>query len=102
MEKSDKKLLSVESGEKDEYIFVKIKDSGEGISKDDLSSIFLPGFTTKPLGKGTGLGLASTKTMVESYSGKIEIESVKNEGTTVTIYLPAKQENESSLLKGNA
>lgn len=95
MEKSIKKHLTIETDIKDKFIFLKISDSGEGISKGDLSRIFTPGFTTKPLGKGTGLGLASVKTMVESYSGKIDIQSEKNKGTTVTIFLPVKAENES-------
>ncbi|MGD9161416.1 MAG: hybrid sensor histidine kinase/response regulator, partial [Desulfobacteraceae bacterium] len=58
MEKSKDKQFTIETGIKNEFIFIMITDSGEGISKGDLSRIFDPGFTTKPLGKGTGLGLA--------------------------------------------
>ena len=94
MEKSNEKQLMIETGIKDKFIFIKISDSGEGISESDLSRVFVPGFTTKPLGKGTGLGLASVKTMVESYSGKIDIQSDKDKGTTVTICLPVNVKSE--------
>lgn len=94
MEKSADKQLAIETSRQNGSIFIKITDSGEGISKCDLLKIFLPGFTTKPLGKGTGLGLASTKTMVEAYSGTIDVQSEKNKGTTITICLPAKSGHE--------
>jgi signal transduction histidine kinase len=68
MEESKEKQLSIETGVDNGLILIKITDTGEGIPEEDLSKIFLPGFTTKPIGKGTGLGLASVKTMVESYS----------------------------------
>jgi signal transduction histidine kinase len=90
MEKSEQKILTIETGTKDIYIVLKFTDSGEGISEGNIDKVFHPGFTTKPIGKGTGLGLASTKTMVESYSGTIEIKSKKDKGTTVTICLPVK------------
>lgn len=90
MEESKEKQLSIETGVENGLILIKITDTGEGIPEEDLSKIFLPGFTTKPIGKGTGLGLASVKTMVESYSGTIKIQSEKNKGTSVTISLPEK------------
>ena len=98
MENSNEKQLTIATGVANGFISIKIMDSGEGISKGDLSRIFLPGFTTKPLGKGTGLGLASTKTMVESYSGKIDVQSEKNKGTIITIYLPDKSVQEFPIL----
>ncbi len=61
-------------------------DSGPGISKENLSKIFEPLFTTKSM--GTGLGLVSCKNIIEYHKGKI---SVKNDPTTFTIELPIKQ-----------
>jgi two-component system, sensor histidine kinase and response regulator len=94
MEKSEQKSLTIETGTKDEFIVLKFTDSGEGISEENITKIFLPGFTTKPVGKGTGLGLASTKAMIDAYSGTIDVQSEKNKGTTFTICIPVKPRSE--------
>jgi C4-dicarboxylate-specific signal transduction histidine kinase len=67
-------------------ITIKVKDDGTGISKEDLPKIFDPFFTTKEVGKGTGLGLSICQSIVESYDGKITVESELNKGSTFTIY----------------
>ena len=69
-------------------IIVSIADTGEGIEKKNLKKIFDFGFTTKKQGKGTGLGLALVKKIVEEHNGKIEVESHVNKGTTFTVTLP--------------
>ena len=76
-------------------IIFKIKDTGIGIKKNNLSKIFLPFFTTKgPLGGGnklgSGLGLSVSKSIVEMHEGKIEVESIEGMGATFTISLPEK------------
>lgn len=91
MEGSLKKRLTIETGCENSAIVIRVSDTGEGIAEEDLSRIFSPDFTTKPIGKGTGLGLASVKAMVEAYSGEIKVESVKGRGTTFTIRLPARE-----------
>ncbi|MFP4037959.1 MAG: sensor histidine kinase [Desulfobacteraceae bacterium] len=65
---------------------VQIKDTGPGISEDNLPKLFNPFFTTKE--KGTGLGLSIVKKIVEAHSGSIEVSSAPGEGTKVTIRLP--------------
>ncbi len=74
------------AGMKD-YIEIKIADNGCGISKDELSKIFEPFYTTKGQ-KGTGLGLAVIWGIVDNHNGTINVESKINAGTTFTIRLP--------------
>ncbi len=73
-----------------ERITVEIIDTGTGISPEILSKVFDPFFTTKHFNKGTGLGLSICKTLIEKINGSIEIHSIKNRTTTVTISLPIK------------
>jgi len=88
MEHSPQKLLTVETRLEDKTVAIRISDTGEGIAEENLARIFSPDFTTKPVGKGTGLGLASVRTMVKAYSGDIQVESMKSEGTTFTVRIP--------------
>lgn len=72
---------------KGEYIKITIKDKGCGIPKENLHKIFEPYFTTKE--SGTGLGLATSLSIIKKHHGYIEFESELGDGTTVQIYLPA-------------
>ncbi|MBW1740916.1 MAG: response regulator [Deltaproteobacteria bacterium] len=91
MEHSPEKRLTVETRLEDKAVVIRISDTGEGIAEEDLARIYSPDFTTKPIGKGTGLGLASVKTMVDAYSGDIQVESRKGEGTTFTVRIPIER-----------
>jgi len=71
-----------------EYIEMKVTDTGMGISPKHIDTIFEPYFTTKPVGKGTGMGLSVVHGIVESYKGQITVHSTIGEGTCFTIYLP--------------
>ncbi|HWN07940.1 MAG TPA: ATP-binding protein [Pyrinomonadaceae bacterium] len=71
---------------------IEFADAGMGIPPSDLENIWDPFFTTKPEGKGTGLGLAICRRVIEEHHGRISIESRPDEGTTVTIFLPATGE----------
>lgn len=68
-------------------VVLDVTDSGEGISAADLPRVFNPFFTTKP--RGTGIGLALCKKIVEEHKGRIHISSVPGQGTSVTVILPA-------------
>lgn len=70
-----------------DYIRITIRDEGVGIPEEYLKRIFDPYFTTKP--KGTGLGLATTYSIVKNHNGLITVESELHHGSTFTLYLPA-------------
>lgn len=73
---------------KDNYVELIIKDTGCGIAKEHLDEIFDPYFTTKDIGKGSGMGLAVVHGAVKSHSGFIEVESDMNKGTLFRLYFP--------------
>ena len=82
----------------EEYIEIKISDTGSGIPEDKLTRIFEPFFTTKPVGKGTGLGMSIAYDIIKKHRGEIFVESELGKGTIFTIQLPLikgeeKQEN---------
>ncbi|MEQ8471699.1 MAG: ATP-binding protein [Marinoscillum sp.] len=72
-------------------IVIKIKDTGSGISKANMSKIFNPFFTTKDVGEGTGLGLAISYRIIEEHKGSIEVESEEGVGTEFKIVLPVNR-----------
>ena len=78
-------------------VFVEFTDTGEGIPEENLTRIFDPFFTTKDVGKGTGLGLATSYGIVEEHGGKISVKSKVGEGTTFTIELPVHSQTQPFL-----
>jgi len=79
--------ISIRTGEENGWVSIAIRDSGEGIAADDLDRIFDPFYTTKSPDKGTGLGLSISLRIIESFGGKIKVESDKEEGTEFTVLL---------------
>lgn len=70
---------------------VSIKDSGNGMSEAVKNRIFEPFYTTKDVGKGTGLGMAIVYGIIEKHNGEIHVESSKENGTEVFISIPVRQ-----------
>ncbi len=73
----------------DGRVKIRIRDSGKGISSENLPRIFDPFFTTKDVGKGTGLGLFITHDIILRHKGTIRVESAPEKGTVFFISLPA-------------
>lgn len=94
---SEVRVLEVSTSSDDEMIYISISDTGYGIKEEDMERIFHPFYTTKPLlatnGRpaGTGLGLASAREMIESYKGKITVESKPGKGSMFRVCLPIKE-----------
>jgi two-component system, cell cycle sensor histidine kinase and response regulator CckA len=70
------------------FACLRITDAGTGIPPEHLPHIFEPFFTTKDVGKGTGLGLATTYGIVQQHDGWVEVDSELGRGTTFSIFLP--------------
>lgn len=80
--------LSVNLTTKNGTAAIAIKDSGTGITPENLKRIFDPFFTTKPEGQGTGLGLSVSYGIIANHNGQIDVQSELGKGTTFTIKLP--------------
>ncbi|MFP5491483.1 MAG: sensor histidine kinase, partial [Bacteriovoracia bacterium] len=72
---------------KDDY-FIEVYDNGMGIEQEVLDRVWLPFFTTKDVGDGTGLGLAMVHDIVSSYNGEVSVESLVGEFTCFKIRFP--------------
>ncbi len=81
-------LLTLETGQEDQQVVVRISDTGSGIDPKDLGQVFEPFFTTKSAFKGTGLGLSVSYGIVRGHDGDIEVESALGKGSTFSLYLP--------------
>jgi signal transduction histidine kinase len=82
-------VLTITTSQAGERITVVVGDTGSGISKDNLTLIFTPFFTTKAAGQGTGLGLSIVKKIVEGHGGEIWAESDPDVGTRFVLTFPA-------------
>ena len=94
--KSEIKILS---GLEDRFVFVKIIDHGSGISKDDLSKVFEPYYTTKK--SGNGIGMMIVHRIMRDHGGDVGIDSKVGAGTIVTLRFPRNSER-SKLLESNS
>ncbi len=82
--------LIIQAGPKEKNtVEILVRDNGCGIKPDNVNKIFSPFFTTKPVGKGAGLGLSVCYGIISSMLGTMEVDSKVNFGTTFTICLPA-------------
>lgn len=82
--------ITVATGLSNDFVWIKIQDTGTGIPEDKINRIFDPFYTSKPVGSGTGLGLSLSYTIIEKHHGKIEVESTVGSGSIFTIWLPVQ------------
>nr|WP_269142301.1 PAS domain-containing protein [Sphingomonas sp. IC-11] len=80
-----------------EYVAVQVRDEGEGMTPEVIERAVEPFFTTKGVGKGTGLGLAMASGFVQQSRGRLEIESTPGKGTTVRMLFPVAARYERDL-----
>ena len=86
---SDKeKRLTIKSFAENGHVCIKVTDTGVGMSEEVKNKIFEPFYTTKKVGKGTGLGVSISYGIIQDYKGSIEIESEIGKGTTFTLTFP--------------
>jgi PAS domain S-box-containing protein len=75
------------------YVNLTVSDTGHGISKEDIDRIFDPYYTTKDVGKGTGMGLSVVHSIVKEHNGIITVKSKPGKGTTFSIFFPSVEKD---------
>ncbi len=88
--------VEIETAVLEDSVQIKIRDNGSGISKEKISHIFDPFYTTKEEEDGTGLGLSISDMIVRQHKGEIHVESQEGEGTTFTVTIPINPEPEET------
>ena len=79
----------------DRYVELVVKDNGHGMDESTVEMIFDPYFTTKDIGKGTGIGLSVVHGIITSYNGYITVDSQLDKGSTFKVYIPVLTKNET-------
>ena len=86
-----KKEISISTEESEDTVIIRVSDNGIGIASKNKERIFEPFFSTKDVGKGTGLGLWVSNGIIQSFGGAISVESEEGNGSTFTITLPLQK-----------
>jgi signal transduction histidine kinase len=95
---TDREKLTTGLLEPNEYVLIKISDTGVGIKDEVIGKIFEPYFTTKESGRGSGLGLSIVYGIVHQLEGRIRVESVEGQGTTFEVYLPVSHKTNAPVV----
>lgn len=88
------KIIKIKTEASGKTISISVEDNGSGISTENLTKVFEPFFTSKPVGIGTGLGLSIVYGIIKEMKGEVSIESEKSRYTNVEILLPRFLEND--------
>jgi two-component system NtrC family sensor kinase len=89
--------LTIETSQDDAGLRISIRDTGQGIEKENLGKVFNPFFTTKNPGVGTGLGLSIVHHIVNKLGGRINLESMIGKGTEFQILLPVANQEKNRI-----
>ena len=87
--------ITIATGLVKDEVYVSVEDNGMGIPSDKLNQIFIQGYTTKPIGKGSGLGLALSKDIMDKHNGRIEVVSEEGKGSKFTLWIPLNNPDKS-------
>ena len=86
---------TLETDQTDEdWLVIRVRDTGTGIEEEHLTQLFDPFFTTKEVGEGTGLGLSVSYGLIQEHGGRIEVSSQPGKGSEFQIYLPFRRIDE--------
>jgi len=97
----DKPVRGYDKVKEGDYAILTVKDTGGGISPEDMEKIFEPFYTKKRMGKsGTGLGMPVVWGAVKDHNGYIDLESEEGRGTTFTLYFPATRKTPTKIESG--
>ncbi len=86
---ADQHRIFVRTWAEDGQVYGEVRDTGHGISRENLERIFEPFFTTKKVGEGSGLGLSISRNIITEFGGDIRVESEVGRGTRMVVRLPA-------------
>ena len=87
-ENSHNPTINIRSWQDEENVYISISDNGCGMDSQTINQIFVPFFTTKEIGKGTGMGLAISYSIIQDHHGDITVESDLGAGSLFTVKLP--------------
>ncbi|QHJ10878.1 Sensor protein ZraS [Paraglaciecola mesophila] len=90
-------VITIETYSHDQFVYLTVCDTGDGIPAADIKRLFDPFFTTKPEGQGTGLGLAISFGIAQEHDGDLTVKSEVTQGSCFTLSLPAVQQETESL-----
>jgi two-component system cell cycle sensor histidine kinase/response regulator CckA len=79
------------------YVTLSVRDSGSGMDRETLQRIFEPFYTTKPVGQGTGLGLAVVHGVMRTHLGAVDVSSIPGQGSEFTLYFPVAEDDVASI-----
>jgi two-component system sensor histidine kinase HupT/HoxJ len=89
MESAGGGQIAISGGNESGGVWLSLRDTGPGLSAEDLVRVFDPFFTTKPVGKGTGLGLSISYSIVAEHGGHLEVDNHAEGGALFTLHLPS-------------
>ncbi|WP_420598227.1 sensor histidine kinase [Neptuniibacter sp.] len=92
-ESQSKPTIGIKTWQDSGQVYISINDNGSGMNEETLNQIFVPFYTTKPVGTGTGMGLAISYNIIQEHGGDIKVTSEPGSGSEFIISLPCKKQD---------